>query len=209
VTTFLLVRHALCDPVGKAIAGRAPGVHLNGTGRRQATQLAARLAPLPIGAVYSSPLERAVQTAEPLAARLALPVNISPGLIEVDFGDWTGRTLEDLSDAPGWREFNTRRSTVRIPNGETMAEVTTRALAVLGEIDQGERPGTGIVALVSHGDVLRSLVTHVLGMPADLLPRLEIAPASVSVVTLEYGMPRLLLLNATGGWPEEVTSATR
>jgi probable phosphomutase (TIGR03848 family) len=209
VTTFLLVRHALCDPVGKAIAGRAPGVPLNGAGRRQATQLAAWLASLPIGAVYSSPLERAVQTAEPVAARLALPVCISPGLIEVDFGDWTGRTLEDLAEEPGWHEFNTRRSAVRIPNGETMTEVTTRAVGVLEEIHQKEGSGSRLVALVSHGDVLRSLVSHVLGMPADLLQRLEIEPASVSVVTLEYGTPRLLLLNATGGWPQEVTSASR
>ncbi len=208
VTTFLLIRHALCDPVGKAIAGRAPGVHLNAAGRHQAAKLAAWLAPLPIGSIYSSPLERAVETAKPLADRLGLPVVQLSGLTEVDFGDWTGRSLEDLAAVPGWHNFNARRSTAPIPNGETMAEVITRAGRTLADIRLEDASPDRLVAVISHGDVLRGLLTHLLAMPADELARLEIAPASVTVVSLQDQAPRVLLLNATVGWPEEI-SATR
>jgi probable phosphomutase (TIGR03848 family) len=208
VTTFLLIRHALCDPVGKAIAGRAPGVHLNPAGRQQAAELAAWLAPLPIRSIYSSPLERAVETATPLAARIGLPVVRVEGLSEVDFGDWTGRSLEDLAAVPGWHDFNARRSTARIPNGETMAEVVSRAGRALADIRLEDASPDRLVAVVSHGDVLRGLLTDFLAMPADELARLEIAPASVTVVSLQGQAPRVLLLNATLGWPEGI-SATR
>jgi broad specificity phosphatase PhoE len=96
VTTFLLIRHALCDPIGRSIAGRRPGVHLNDTGVQQAQSLAERLSGLAVGGLYSSPLERALETARPIGARHGLQVETAAGLNEIDFGDWTGRNLNEL-----------------------------------------------------------------------------------------------------------------
>jgi probable phosphoglycerate mutase len=209
VTTFLLIRHALCDPVGKSIAGRTPGIHLNEAGRRQAAALAVRLGGLPVAAIRSSPLERAVETAEPLASALGLPVVQDEGLNEVDFGDWTGRTLTELDVLPAWRDFNERRSSTRIPGGETMAEVIRRSLATLEQLRGTHNLTRQLVAVVSHGDVLRSLVAHCLGMDPNRIHRLEIAPASVSILLSQEDSWRLLLLNSTDGWPAPIPSATR
>lgn len=209
MSTFLLIRHALCDPVGKAIAGRGPGVHLNPSGRVQAGALATRLAGLPISAIYSSPLERAQETAEPIARRLGLEVESDPRLNEVDFGDWTGRTLAELDETPGWLAFNTHRSTTRIPGGESMSEVLARALEGLNQIRQCHPASSTLIAVVSHGDVLRSVLAHFAGIPMDHMQRIEISPASVSVLCLLKAAPRLLLLNSTEGWPEEVCSPPR
>jgi probable phosphoglycerate mutase len=201
VTAFLLIRHALCDPVGKSIAGRQPGVHLNNAGQRQAASLAERLRRLPVAAIHSSPLERAVETAQPLAAALGLPIIQDIGLNEVDFGDWTGRTLTELEGMPGWRDFNERRSSTRIPNGETMGEVVSRSLALLEELRRTPVLTGRLVAVVSHGDVLRSLIAHCIGMDPNAMHRIEIAPASVSILKSEADDWRLLLLNSTEGWP--------
>jgi broad specificity phosphatase PhoE len=201
VTTFLLIRHALCDPVGVSIAGRTAGVHLNDAGRRQAAALAGRLGRLPIAAIRSSPLERAVETAEPLAAALNLHVIEDAGLNEVDFGEWTGRTLAELDGLPEWRDFNERRSSARIPGGETIAEVVSRSLATLEQVRRSPELTGRVVALVSHGDLLRSLVAHCIGMNPDALHRIEVAPASVSILLSEDGNWRLLLLNSTEEWP--------
>ena len=209
MTTFLLIRHALCDPVGKSIAGRTPGVHLNDDGRRQATVLAGRLGGLPVAAIRSSPLERATETAQPLAAALGLPVVQDTGLTEVDFGEWTGRTLPELDSLPEWRDFNERRSSTEIPGGETMAEVVSRSLATLEQVRRTPDLTGRLVALVSHGDVLRILVAHCIGMDPNVIHRIEIAPASVSILSSENGKWRLLLLNSTEEWPNSLASATR
>ncbi len=209
MTTFLFVRHALCDPVGQAIAGREPGVHLNSSGRAQAAALATRLADLPISAIYSSPLERAQETAEPIASRLGLEVESDFGLTEVDFGDWTGRRLADLDGTADWRAFNTRRSNTRIPGGETMSEVLARALEGLNRIRQRHRAPGALIAVVSHGDVLRVVLTHFTGIPVDYMQRIEISPASVTVLSLVKEAPRLLLLNSTEAWPGEVLRSAR
>ena len=204
VTTFLLIRHAHCDPIGVAIAGRAPGVHLNDRGRAQADALGSRLSRLHLTAVYSSPLERAVETAGPLAQLQQLRVETAPGLLEIDFGDWTGKTIAELHQLPEWKVFNSYRSGTRIPGGEIMAEVLARALAELDRISRAHSGRGSVVALVSHGDVLRTLVGHFLGMPPDLFQRIEISPASVTVVTVESYGPRVLLMNWTSGWPGEI-----
>src|SRR3982751_391471 len=134
MTTFLLIRHALCDPVGRSIAGRAAGVSLNRRGLQQAEALAARLAELPIAAVYSSPLERALQTAGPIAKLKGLPLEQREGWNEIDFGEWTGKQLGELQAVPEWQNFNTYRSGTRIPGGETMQEVLARALDEVAEV---------------------------------------------------------------------------
>jgi probable phosphomutase (TIGR03848 family) len=201
VTSFLLIRHAMCDAVGKSIAGRTPGVHLNEAGRAEAAALATRLSTLPIVAVWSSPLERAVETAQPLAGTFGLRVVQDQRLNEVDFGDWTGRTLTELEGLPVWRDFNERRSSTRIPGGEIMGEVIRRSLAMLDEARLSPDLTAGVIAVVSHGDVLRSLIAHCIGMDPDAMHRIEIAPASVSILKSEADNWRLLLLNSTEGWP--------
>src|SRR5215210_6384313 len=188
--TLLLVRHALCDHVGRLIAGRTPGIHLNEAGRAQARELSLRFAALPIAAVYSGPLERSRETAGPIAEALGVPLGQADGLDELDFGEWTGRSLEELESEPLWRAFNTFRSSTRIPGGELAGEVVGRALDEVSRFER-KHPKRLVVA-VSHGDVIRSLVAHYAGMPIDLLLRLEISPASVSAVRIQDHGPRLL-----------------
>jgi probable phosphomutase (TIGR03848 family) len=202
MTTLLLIRHALCDPVGRSIAGRAPGVSLNERGLQQAETLAERLAELPISAMYSSPLERAVQTARPIAERRGLRVEQREGLNEIDFGDWTGKQLGELQLISQWQNFNTYRSGTRIPGGETMQDVLSRTLNELQDIVKLH--SGSMVAVVSHGDVLRSIICHFLGISLDLMLRLEIEPASVSIVDLQPYGPRVLLVNGTEGWPGDL-----
>jgi probable phosphomutase (TIGR03848 family) len=205
MTCFLLIRHAHCDPVGVSIAVRSPGIHLNERGRAEASTLGSRLSGLNITAVYSSPLERALETAAPIAEQQDIEVETAPGLLEIDFGEWTGKTLAELDQEPQWKAFNSYRSGTRIPGGESMAEVLARSLSELSRI-QATHYGTGsMVALVTHGDVLRILIAHFLGMSGDLLQRIELSPASVSVVAMEpHHGPRLLLLNSLGRWPDGV-----
>jgi probable phosphoglycerate mutase len=193
--------------VGKLIAGRSPGVHLNRTGRAQAAALALRLQSLPVAAILSSPLERAVETAQPLAGALGLPIIEDSRLNEVDFGHWTGRTLSELGELPAWRDFNERRSSTRIPGGEIMAEVVSRSVAALDQVRRSPDLVGRLVAVISHGDVLRSVVAHCIGMDPDKIHSIEIAPASVSILLFEDDNWRLLLLNSTEEWP--VASATR
>jgi broad specificity phosphatase PhoE len=195
VLTVLLIRHAACDHVGRLIAGRAPGIRLNQQGREQARALAEALARAPAGAadpverpriVYASPLERATETAEILGRGLGVPVDRLEALTELDFGAWTGRTLESLEGDPIWRAFNEARGTTRIPGGELMADAVERAMTGLRRLER-EHPGPAVAA-VSHGDVIRGVLLHCLGIPLDHIHRLEVAPASVSVVRLfEWG----------------------
>ena len=195
MTTLLLVRHALCDPVGKAVAGRAPGVLLNETGRAQAERLSERLAGLPIEALYSSPLERARETARPIAERLGLEVRLAPELLELDFGEWTGLTFEEVRASAAWQQFNSFRSCTRIPGGELMLEVQARAVAALERLRERH---AGWVVAVSHGDVIRAAIAHYVGIPLDLVQRLEVGPASVSALSFDAGGVRILRLNDTG-----------
>jgi broad specificity phosphatase PhoE len=185
--TILLIRHANCDHVGRRIAGRASGVHLNAAGRLEAAILAEALAQSSatahqehLEAIYTSPVERAVETAEILAARLGVPVRPALGLIELDFGEWTGRSLEELDTDTWWRQWNEQREATRIPGGELMAEGVNRAMAELDRLGCDHPNGT--VAAVSHGDIIRGVLLRYLGIGLDHVHRLEVSPASVSVV---------------------------
>lgn len=193
MTTFYLIRHAAHDLLGRAMAGRMPGVSLNPAGRDAAERLAEHLAAVPFAAVYSSPLDRARETAAPLAARQGLAVQIEPALDEIDFGDWTGRTLEALHGLERWRLFNSFRSGTPIPGGERMLEVQARIAAAMLRLRE-RHPG-GTVALVGHGDVLKSALAFWLGVPLDLFQRIELAPASRSIVALSDHGPKILLIN--------------
>lgn len=199
MTTLYLIRHAASDSVGRYIAGRTSGVHLNDVGRTQAERLAERFAGLTLNAIYSSPLERARETAEPLARRTGAPLELREELLELDFGEWTGMSFTDLAADDRWRRFNTIRSRTRIPGGELMSEAQTRGVSMAESIR--ELLPDGRVAIVTHGDVLRGIIAHYLGIPVDLMQRFEVAPASMSV--LQLGPEHVLLerLNLVDGPP--------
>ena len=197
MTTFYLIRHAAHDWLVKGIAGRLPGVSLNAAGRAQAERLAERLGDVPFAAIYASPLERAQETAAPLAARAGLPLQTLDDLHEMNFGDWTGKTFAELDAEPLWQPFNTFRSGTRIPGGgEMMAEAQLRMVMAMEGLR--ERHPNHAVALVGHGDPIRAAVAYFLGIPLDLYARIEIEPASVSVVALADWGPRVLRVNDTG-----------
>lgn len=192
-TTVLLVRHATHDRVDRVLCGRMPDVCLGPGGMADARRLAERLAVEPIRAVHSSPLERTRQTAEALAERLDLPVRMAPELLEIDFGDWTGRTFEELESDPAWRLWNAARSRARAPGGETMAEVQARVVTYIESLRA--RHAGECVVLVSHGDVLRAALLHCLRMSIDDYHRLEISPASVSAIVTWGGGAKVLAMN--------------
>jgi broad specificity phosphatase PhoE len=180
MTTLLLIRHAHWDGVGRILAGRRPGVGLSREGTAAADALARSLAALPIAAVYTSPLERARETALPIAQQHGLEPTDAPGLLELDFGVWTGRAIASLESDPEWHRFNRERGKARVPGGETMAEAVARARVAVAEM--ADRWGDRLVAAVTHSDIIRGLVTDALGLPLDHIFRLEIEPASVSVL---------------------------
>jgi probable phosphomutase (TIGR03848 family) len=188
-----LVRHALCEGVGSILRGRAPGVSLNDEGREQAAWLADRLRDEPVHAIYSSPLDRARETAEAIAAPHQLPVCIEPGLNEIDFGEWTGRTIGELQEHPRWRAFNERRSATRVPGGELMLEVQQRMIAAIDSLR--ERHPWGTVVAVSHGDVIKAALAHYLRISLDHILCFEIDPASISTLDVGRSGTRVIRLN--------------
>lgn len=200
MTRFLLIRHGSTEAVGRRLTGRAAGVHLDARGRRQADALARwlcgpRSAGGGIVAVYCSPLERAVETAEPIAKLRGLAASPREEFHELDFGRWTGRTIAGLEDDADFRAFNARRGSAGIPGGETMREAQARMLRGLQRLR--ERHPHGEVAVVGHCDPLRSVVAHYAGIPLDLMLRLEIAPASVSTIEVGDDWARVVAVNDT------------
>lgn len=193
-TTFLLIRHGAHLLGHERIAGHMP-VSLSPLGQEQAGNLPARLSHIPIAALYCSPVQRTRETAAPLAAHLGLPVQISDALAEVDFGDWTGQSLQDLREQELWRQWNSYRSGSQAPHGERMTAVQSRIVDELHRL-RAEHPGQ-VVAVVSHGDVIKAAVAHFLGTPLDLFLRIEISLVSVTVVQIgDYG-PWVLCVNNT------------
>ncbi len=195
MTNFFLIRHGETGVIGKAIVGRSPGFHLTPEGHTQAASMAESLAREKIDLICSSPMERTRETAEPLARRLNRTIEIAQELNEVEFGDWTGGTLDRLETQPRWRRFNAYRSGTRPPGGESMLEVQLRIVGLMQRLCE-EHPDRG-VALVSHGDVIRAALMHFLGMPIDLFLRLEVSPASVSNVAVTEWGPKVLYINRT------------
>jgi probable phosphoglycerate mutase len=196
VTTFLLVRHGLHLFGGERIAGRLPGVHLSPAGQEEVAGLVARLAGVPIDAVLSSPMERTMETAAALAEARGRRVEPCDDLLEIDFGEWTGAAIDDLGPDERWTRWNRYRSGHRAPGGESMLEVQHRALGLLQRLVL-ERPD-GCVALVTHADVIKAVLAQLLGAPLDLFLRIEISPASVSVVHIGEHGPWVLAVNHVG-----------
>ena len=199
MTTFLLVRHARHEMGGGTLAGRTPEVHLSDEGRSQAAALAERLASVEVDALYTSPMTRCQETAAALGEPHGLRPIIDEGITELDFGDWTGAEIDDLAPQEPWHRFNAFRSGTRAPGGELFLEVQSRIVRSM--LDVRCRHEEGIVVLVSHADTIRAALLHFLGMPMDHFLRLEISPASVSVLTLDDWGPRVLGINHTGALP--------
>ena len=197
MTTLFLVRHGLTAVTGKTLYGRTPGIPLDDRGRTQAERLAERFSSMRLTAVYSSPLERCMQTMEPLGASQRLQVVPRADLVEMDAGTWTNRSLAQLRRTRLWRDVMERPSQFRFPEGESFAEALARALAEVQAIIAHHPRGR--VAVGSHGDVIRMLVAHHAGAPLDLFQRTVVDAASVSVVRVGHGEPRVLLVNDDGG----------
>jgi probable phosphomutase (TIGR03848 family) len=196
VTTIFLIRHGLTAVTGSKLYGRTPGFHLDERGRAQAEGLVTRFATVRLTAIYSSPLERCVETVEPLAEAKRLPVVTREPLIEMDAGTWTGRSLTSLRPTKLWREVQHSPSTFRFPGGEAFADARARIVTEVGRI--ARRHARGRVAIVTHGDLARIALAHLSGIPFDAFQGTVIDTASVSVVQLSGGRPRVLLVNDTG-----------
>jgi broad specificity phosphatase PhoE len=193
MTRFYLVRHGEKVTPDELLVARAPGVDLSERGRAQAEAIAARLVREPIRHVASSPLERAQQTAAPLAARFNLPVSVDEAFNEFDFGQWTRRSVHDLADDVHWKRFNAFRGSTRPPGGETMLEIQSRFLAGMLRL-RGEFPDQG-VAIYSHGDPIRAAVAYFAGSPIDFWPRFEISVGSITTILLSEDSVQIWQVN--------------
>lgn len=201
MTILLLVRHASNDYIKEGrLAGRTPGVHINAHGQREADDMARRTAHLPIEAIYSSPLERAVDTANAIAGCHKLPVQIVEGLLEGHAGEWTGKKLSELNTTETWKLIQTKPIGVKLPGGESIDEVQTRMVAAIEEIRK--KHPDGIVAIVSHADPLKSVVAHYLNWDLNNYQRIAINPASVTVLSVDDKGAALLRSNDTGPLPK-------
>ncbi len=190
------MRHGETPTTGTVLPGRAPGLHLSDRGRVQAEQVAERLAGLPVDAIYSSPLERACETARPTAASIGLEVNADAGLIECDFGEWTGAVLAELAGLPQWQTVQHSPSAFRFPNGESFVQMQARMVGTL-EVLWTAHAG-GVVVCFSHADPIKAAVAHALGTHLDLFQRIVISPGSVSVISYVEGLaPAVLMVNST------------
>lgn len=196
MSLLLLIRHALTQATGRRLSGRTPGIHLSDEGRRQAKQLAERLARLPLGAVYASPLERCFETAEAIALPRKMTVREVSELAEIDYGSWTGRSMGQLSRTELWKKVQQAPSSITFPQGEGLIDAQRRSVAALEAI--AHRHPRALVAVVSHADVIRLLLAHYAGVHIDLFQRLIVSPASVSAIALGDRIPRIVRMNDTG-----------
>ena len=198
LTTLLLVRHGNTSTTGKLLPGRAPGLHLAESGLRQAERAGERIAELKrIDAIYTSPLERARETAAPIAKATGVKPKVERGLLECDFGDWTGAELPKLMKLPEWRTVQRAPSTFRFPNGESFTEMQVRIVTTLDRLRARHHGGT--VVCVSHADPIKAAMAHALGTHLDLFQRIVISTCSISAIGFAGDGPMALTVNSTGG----------
>ena len=196
-TVVILVRHGHTPTTGKILPGRTKGLHLSDLGKEQAEKVASHLSSLnSISAVYSSPMERTFETATPIAKAFGKSVLKHQGLIEADFGKWTGRKLSELRKLKDWEKVQKNPSLFRFPDGESFMEMQSRMVTTVTNICENHR-GEIIVA-VSHADTIKAFLTAALGTPLDLFQRLHISPCSVSPVIFGTQSPFVLAVNSTG-----------
>lgn len=197
---LLLVRHGTTAETGKRLTGRLPGVGLSAEGRQQVASLAERLDGLDVHTLYTSPVLRCRETARGLGKALGLRPVPYRSFAEVDYGSWAGRSFGSLRRTKAWRWLHVTPSRTRFPGGESLPEVQLRAVAACEELSQ--RHDGRRVVVVTHADVIRTVLNHYLGAPLDLYQRLDVGPASVSTIELPaQGQPRILMINGTGPGP--------
>jgi probable phosphomutase (TIGR03848 family) len=194
-TLVLLVRHGATPTTGQVMPGRAPGLHLSEAGQAQAAAVAERLSTLKLDAIYTSPLERARETAAPTAAATGLAPIEEPGLLEADVGEWTGKSLASLARLKEWRGVHGSPSTFRFPGGESLAELQARVVAVLDRV-HATHPG-GTVACFSHADPIRLGLVFALGAPLDAFGRVVVGTGSISALRFTTGHPPQVLSTNT------------
>ena len=192
-TTFFLVRHAAHDRVGRVLCGRMPGVSLGALGRDQARGLAERFANEAVASVQTSPMERARETAEPIAARVEQTLEINPGITEIEFGAWSGRSFDELDQDPAWASWNAARGVSRPPGGETMLEAQARVVRAMERLRDAYRERS--VVLVSHADVIKAALLYHLGLSIDAYARFDIEPASISTLAVGSWGAKVIRLN--------------
>ena len=196
-TVVLLVRHGQTPTTGKVLPGRAPGLHLADSGRAQAEAVALRIAELKqVDAIYASPLERARETAAPIARARGLKVTIDKSLLECEFGDWTGAELKKLAKLPEWSTVQRFPSGFRFPNGESFCDMQHRIVSGVDRL-RAAHPG-GTIVCVSHADPIKALVAHAMGTHLDLFQRIVISTCSVSAIAYSPSGPAVLTVNSTG-----------
>lgn len=198
MTLIYLIRHGQNDFVGsEKLAGWLPDVHLNETGQAQSEALADALADVELEAVYSSPLERTVETAQPIAAAHDLEVETRAGLGEVRYGDWQGRKLEELKEEDAWTLVQHVPSLARFPGGESFPEAQARIVSEIESLRSRHTDEEAAIVCVSHADMIKLALAHYAGLPLDLFQRLVVAPASISVIAIGEKAIRLVRLNDT------------
>ena len=209
-TLVLLVRHGKTPTTGQVLPGRAPGLHLGELGQQQAQTAAERIAHLAfrgkahykrrpksrVTAVYASPMERTQETAAPIAGALGLRVRSNKGLLEADFGAWTGRKLSELNKLPEWQQVQKYPSGFRFPEGESFSEMQQRITSTIQTLVE-RHPGEAIVA-VSHADPIKAAVAHAMGTHLDLFQRVVVGPCSISAILYGSGGPVVLAVNSMG-----------
>ena len=195
---MLLVRHGQTPTTGKVLPTRSPGLHLADEGKRQAEAAAKRIAALPrIGAVYASSLDRARETAAPIARDTGRAIRIDRDLVDADFGEWTGQALDKLSKKPEWTAVQRHPSGFRFPGGESFVEMQSRVVSAVERIVDRHRGET--VVVVSHADPIKAIVAHALGVHLDLFQRIAIATGSVSAVAYWPAGTMVLTVNSIDG----------
>ncbi|HKZ08797.1 MAG TPA: MSMEG_4193 family putative phosphomutase [Methylomirabilota bacterium] len=198
ITRVLLVRHGRTPTTGSVLPGRAPGLHLSEDGKKEAAATAERIAALKaVAAVYSSPLERARETAEIIAGRRGMGMQTDAGLLECDIGDWTGWEISKAAKTPQWTAVQRYPSGFRFPGGESFTEIQARMTSTIAAL-VARHPGETVVA-VSHADPIKTAIAHALGTPLDLFQRIMIATASISAVAYGQTGVAVLTVNSTGG----------
>ena len=202
MSTVLLVRHGLTSMTGPILAGHTPALHLDDRGRAQAAAVAERIAVLPVQAIVTSPLERCVDTADVIAAAQVAASRtperfVDERIVECRYGDWTGKAIKDLAKDPMWKIVQTQPSAARFPNGESLAEVSARAIDAIREWDAklGE---DAIWVACSHGDVIKAILADALGLHLDQFQRIVVDPCSVSIVRYTATRPYVLRSNDVG-----------
>lgn len=198
MTTVLLVRHGLTAMTGPVLAGWTAGVHLDGRGQEQATALADRLAPVPLAAIVSSPLERCLETAAAIATGRPVDVQSDDRVGECGYGEWTGQELKKLAKDPLWRQVQVHPSAVTFPGGESLRAMASRAVDAVRDWNARLGPDA-TYAVVSHGDVIKAIVGDALGLHLDLFQRIQVDPGSLTVIRYADLRPFVVRLNDVGG----------